>query len=138
MAKQDEIRLLLHSLSPSLSEGRYCIGTFDEAQLMGLAGYLKYIIGIFREKEGITAVFSDEIREEMALYTSTKIAGPFAQITLGVVSPLLSVGLLSKVTESLANEGIACNVCSAFYHDHLLVPYEKREAAMAALKKLQK
>ncbi|MCX6770924.1 MAG: ACT domain-containing protein [Candidatus Micrarchaeota archaeon] len=138
MAGKDELKLLLRSLSPSLSEGIYCIGTFDEAQMMGLAGYLKHITCIYREDEGITAVFSSGIEEEMKLYTSAKISGPFALITLGVVSPLLSVGLLAKITGALAEKGIPVNAYSAYYHDHLLVPYDKREAALDALKKLQK
>ena len=138
MAQTDELKSLLRSLSPSISDGKYCMGTFDEAQMMGLAGYIKYIVGIFRENEGLTAVFSDEIMEEMALYTSAKIAGPFALITLGVVSPLASVGLLAAITGALAKEGVPVNAYSAFYHDHLLVPYDKREAALSALKKLQK
>ena len=138
MAKQDDLKTLLRTLAPALDEGKYCMGTFDEAQIMGIAGYLKYIAGIFREKEGITAIFSDEAKTELSLYTATKIEGPFALLTLGVISPLLSVGLLAKVTETLAREKIPANAFSAYYHDHILVPYEQRDAALAALKKLQK
>ena len=138
MAQTDELKSLLRSLSPSISDGKYCIGTFDEAQMMGLAGYLKYIVGIFREREGITAIFSEEAKEALSVYTSTKRQGGFALITLGVISPLLSVGLLARVTEALAREKIPVNAFSGYYHDHLLVPYDKREAALNALKKLQK
>ena len=138
MAQKDELKSLLRSLSPVLSDGKYCIGTFDEAQMMGLAGYIKYIVGIFREREGITAIFSDEAQEALSVYTSTKIHGGFALITLDAISPLLSIGLLARVTDALAKEKIACNAYSGYYHDHLLVPYEKREAALSTLKKLQK
>jgi len=134
----DELKQLLRSLSPSLPDGKYCIGTFDEAQMMGLANYLQYIICIFREKEGLTAVFEEKAREQLSIYTEKKFEGPFALITLQANSPLLSVGLLAKVTGALAAEGIACNAFSAFHHDHLLVPFELREKALAALKKLQK
>lgn len=133
-----ELRALLKDLSPSLAEGKYCMGTFDEAQMMGLAGYLKYIVGIFREKEGITAIFSDAIAEEMKLYTSVKFGGPFALITLQVLAPFASVGVLAKITGALAADGISVEAYSAYYHDYLLVPYEMREKALAALKKLQK
>jgi uncharacterized protein len=138
MAKQGDLKTLLRTLEPALEQGKYCMGTFDESQIMGIAGYLQYIAGIFREKEGITAIFSDEVRREMSLYTETKIEGPFALITLRVISPLLSVGLLAKITDALAKEGIPANAFSAYYHDHILVPYEKRDEALAALKKLQK
>ena len=106
--------------------------------MMGLAGYLKCISGIFREREGITAIFSEEAQVALSLYTRTKIQGGFALITLDVISPLLSVGLLARVTEALAREKIPVNAFSGYYHDHLLVPYDKREAALSALKKLQK
>lgn len=135
--KPDDIRILLRTLEPLLEDGKYCIGTFEEAQMMGIAGYLQYIVGIFREKEGITAIFSDEAKEALSVYTSTKIQGDFALITLSVVSPLLSVGLLARVTDALAKEKIPVNAFSGYYHDHLLVPYEKREKALAALRNLQ-
>jgi len=134
----DDLKRLLRSLSPALSEGKYFIGTFPEAQMMGLANYLQHIICIFREKEGLTAVFEEAAQEPLSIYTEKKIEGPLALITLGVQSPLMSVGLLARVTDALAREGIACNAFSAYHHDHLLVPYEKRDQALAALKKLQR
>jgi uncharacterized protein len=133
----DDSRALLKNLSPSLAAGKYFVGTFPEAQMMGLASYLSYIICIFREEEGLTAVFRQEAKEELARYTEKKMEGPFALITLQVNSSLLTVGLLASVAGALAKEGIACNAFSAYHHDHLLVPYEKKDAALVALKKLQ-
>ncbi len=135
---ENDLRALLKSLSPSLAEGKCFIGTFPEAQMMGLANYLNHIICIFREKEGITAVFEEAASEPLSIYSEKKFVGPFALITLQADSPLLSVGLLARVTETLAKEKIPVNAFSAYHHDHLLVPYEKREAALSALKKLQK
>jgi hypothetical protein len=136
MAK--DLRALIRGLQPAIREGKCFIGTFPESQIMGLANHLDSIICIFREKEGLTAVFMEEAKEALSLYTERKIEGPFALITLGVESPLSSVGLLAAVSAALAKEGIACDAFSAYFHDHLLVPYEKREAAIAALKKLEK
>jgi hypothetical protein len=134
----DGLKQLLRGLSPSLAEGKYFVGTFPEAQMVGLANYLQNIICIFREEEGLTAVFWEVVREPLSIYTEKKIEGPFALITLKANSSLMSVGLLARVSAALAKEGIACNAFSAFHHDHLLVPYESREKALAALKKLQK
>ena len=126
---------------------------------MSVANYLSYIVGIYREEEGLTLVFSDEIKEEMESISqdvhfaserkmhqtsgvstpdAEKVLGPFALITLKVNSGLFAVGLLASVTGALAKEGIPVNAFSAYHHDHLLVPYEKKDAALAALKKLQK
>lgn len=135
---EQNLRQLLRNLSPGLSEGKCWVGTFSESQVMGLSGYLQYIICIFREKEGLTAVFQEEVKGELERYTEKKIEGPFALITLQVDSRLMAVGLLAKVSETLAKEKIPANAFSAYFHDHLLVPYEKKDAALAELKKLQK
>jgi len=134
----DDLRAILKSLSPRLNDGKYSVGTFSEAQMMGLAKYMPQIFCIFREKEGLTVVFSSDVESDMQLYTEKNIQGPFALITLDVLSSLMSVGLLGRVTGELAKEKIACNAFSAYHHDHLLVPYDKRDAALSVLKKIQK
>ncbi|MCX6770236.1 MAG: ACT domain-containing protein [Candidatus Micrarchaeota archaeon] len=138
MAKPDELSLLLRTLSPEADEKKYFIGTFGESQMMGLAKHLAHIVCIYREKEGLTAVFSEEIADDLARYTEIKMVGPFALITLQAISPLLLVGLLAKLTTALSKEGIPVNAYSAYYHDHLLVPFEMKDNALAVLKKLEK
>ena len=75
---------------------------------------------IIREDEGTTAILPDP-------------AGDFARITLTVHSALDGVGLTAAVAGALAERGIACNVVAGFHHDHLFVPWERREDALAAL-----
>lgn len=137
MASQDA-KSLIKSMSPQLSGEKYYFATVDEQYLMNLAGYLQYIAAVFREKEGITFVFTEELHSIVGSLSSEKIAGPFALITLAVDSDLLSVGLLAAVTSALAREKIPCNAFSAYHHDHLLVPYDMKDKALASLKKLQK
>jgi hypothetical protein len=74
----------------------------------------------------------------MESISEKEAAGPFALITLTVNSDLFEVGLLAAVTAALAKEKIPCNAISAYHHDHLLVPYEMKDKALALLKKLQK
>lgn len=57
----------------------------------------------------------------------------FARITLSVHSDLKGVGLTAAVSGALADAGIACNVIAACHHDHLFVPWERREEAMEIL-----
>ncbi len=137
MAPQD-LRLLLKSLSPGLADGKYHYASVGESQLMAVANYLSYIVCICREEEGLTLVFSEEIKDEMASISQEKVAGPFALISLKANSSLFAVGFLAKITDALAREDIPANVFSGYCHDHLLVPYEKKDSALAALKKLQK
>jgi hypothetical protein len=46
------------------------------------------------------------------------------------------VGLTATVATALAEAGIACNVVAGFHHDHLFVPWERREDALAILSDL--
>ena len=80
---------------------------------------------IIREDEGTTAILPGP-------------AGDFARITLMVHSALEGVGLTAAVSGALAERGIACNVVAGFHHDHLFVPWARREEAMAALASLSK
>jgi hypothetical protein len=61
---------------------------------------------------------------------------PFARITLTVHSALEGVGLTAAVSGALAEQGIACNVVAGFHHDHLFVPWERREEALGVLRKV--
>ena len=59
---------------------------------------------------------------------------PFRMITLEIRSSLDAVGFLAAVTTKLAAHGIAVNAVSAFHHDHLFVPAERAEEALALLR----
>ncbi|WP_128515028.1 ACT domain-containing protein [Tabrizicola thermarum] len=61
---------------------------------------------------------------------------PWARISLTVQSDLAAVGLTAAFAEALGREGISCNVIAGYHHDHLFVPWERREDAMAALRGL--
>jgi hypothetical protein len=56
-----------------------------------------------------------------------------AWLTLTVQSSLEAVGLTAHVSARLAAEGIACNVIAGYHHDHLLVPADRADDAIAAL-----
>jgi hypothetical protein len=129
---------LLKNMDPELIEGKYYIASVNESQLMAIANYLNNIICIYRENEGLTVVFSESVKGHISGLTNKEIVGPFAMITLGVYSDLMSIGFLAKITGALADEKISVNAFSAYHHDHLLVPYNEKDSAMAALKRLQK
>lgn len=80
---------------------------------------------LIREDEGTAAIVPDE-------------GGDFARITLMVYSALEGVGLTAAVSGALAAAGIACNVVAGYYHDHLFVPWARREEALEALAALSK
>jgi len=41
--------------------------------------------------------------------------------------------LTAAFSKALAENGIGCNVVAAFYHDHIFVPIQDTEKAMAVL-----
>ncbi len=136
MAETD-LKKLIRDMFPSQQYGKYWFCTVPEQNMMGLAGYLQYIVCIFREREGLSVVFMDEAKDEIMQYSEKGVQGPFALISLDVNSDLYAVGFLAEITAALAKEKIPANAISAYFHDHVLVPYEKKDAAMACLNKLR-
>jgi hypothetical protein len=128
----------LRSMDPRLSETKYYFTLVDESSLMEIANYLDHIVGIFREEEGLTLIISADILEDIGPMSEREPAGPFALITLAVNSDLMAVGFLARVASALAKEGIAVNAISAYNHDHLFVPWEKKDQALAALAALSR
>jgi len=60
-------------------------------------------------------------------------SGDWGRISLAVHSSLEAVGLTAALATALAREGISANVVAGRYHDHLFVPWDRRDAAMTAL-----
>jgi hypothetical protein len=46
------------------------------------------------------------------------------------------VGLTAAFAAALAREGISCNVIAGLHHDHLFVPWDRRDDALRALEAL--
>lgn len=78
---------------------------------------------VIREDEDTTAIIATD-------------GGEFAHITLMVHSALEGVGLTAAVSGALAAAGIACNVVAGFHHDHLFIPWERRDEALERLQRL--
>jgi GNAT superfamily N-acetyltransferase len=81
------------------------------------------------EEEGPSSVVAVEDATRLGL----DVAFVAAWITLGVESELTAVGLTAVVARALAQRGIACNVLAGLRHDHLLVPLERADEALATL-----
>ncbi len=80
---------------------------------------------VIREDEGTTAIVPGE-----------RAGAPFARITLTVHSALEGVGLTAAVSGALAEAGIACNIVAGYHHDHLFVPWDRRDEALGVLQRL--
>jgi hypothetical protein len=124
-----DLAVLLRTAGPVLRPGPYCFITLppEAAWERKLPAVMR-----FNEAEGTTLILEQAIAEEADL----PFTFPCAWITLSVNSDLAAVGFLARVTAALAQAGIACNPVSAFHHDHLFVPVDKAQAALAILEQL--
>ena len=87
---------------------------------------------VFQESEGTTFIV---LRDEAeALGWSYEF--PCRMITLNIHSALDAVGFLARITTVLAKARMGVNPVSGFYHDHLFVPEDRADDAMAILAQL--
>ncbi|MFZ5638128.1 MAG: ACT domain-containing protein [Pseudomonadota bacterium] len=117
---ETDLRRLLAGLAPALATRPRAIRTQAHDAPVPAGAIL-----LFREDEGTTVVVEAE-----------DVGTTWAQITLRIHSSLEAVGMMAAISAALAARDIPCNVVSAYYHDHLFVPWERREDAMAALRAL--
>ena len=78
---------------------------------------------LIREEEGITAIRASS-------------EGGWARISLEVHSSLMAVGLTAALSSALADAGVSANIVAALRHDHIFVPWDRREEAMHCLQSL--
>jgi uncharacterized protein len=126
MAGETNLRVLIQTMQPVLLEAAYVFCS------MGQETYHRLTLqpmGTFREQEGMTVIVSEEQARQAGLPCDQL----WACISLRVHSSLSAVGFLAAITTRLAQAGISVNAVSAYYHDHLFVPWDKRETAMDVL-----
>jgi hypothetical protein len=120
-----DLEKLLGGLQPVLKPGCwvYCSVPLD-AELGDLQP-----LALFREAEGLSVIAG----EAEALARGWPALFRAAWLTLEVDSALEAVGLTAAVATALTEAGISCNVVAAARHDHLFVPFEEGERALAVL-----
>jgi uncharacterized protein len=118
----------LPELDPELHAGTFVFTAVPvTTRLAGLD-----IVASMREREGLTLV----LPEAQAVERGFEIAFRCAWITLRLASALDAVGLTAAFARALADEGIACNVIAGTHHDHLFVPVDRAQDALAGLRAL--
>jgi len=86
------------------------------------------------EPEGVTVVITVAEAERRGW----PVEFVAAWLTLELHGALEAVGLTAAVSTALAAEGIPCNVIAGYFHDHLLVPADRADDAMAAIDALSR
>lgn len=124
-----EISELLRAMRPVLNDGAYVYAVVPHGFPTPDLDY----VARFRESEGVTLVLPEEEAGRAGLSIVLRVAW----ITLEVHSDLQAIGFTAAFSAALAEAGISCNVMAAVYHDHIFVPWERAEQAMACLHRLQ-
>jgi len=116
-------------MEPRLNEGVYAYASVPLAtDLTGVS-----CLATFREAEGLTVI----LEEAEAQRLGWAVLFRAAWLTLTVHSDLHAIGLTAAFSTALAEAGVSCNVVAGAYHDHIFVPVESAQAALAVLQRLQ-
>ena len=129
MSAEQDLAALLHDMKPEMPDGVFVFCTIANGAETPATLTPQLT---FREPEGTTLV----IRREEAEHFGLRHQFPSRLITLTVHSALDAVGFLAAITARLAAAGISVNAVSAFYHDHLFVPEQRAEEALALLQNM--
>ena len=129
MSGELDIEILLKNLEPVLHDFVYVFCSLSRKAYERLP---IEPLGLFFETEGVSLI----IREEQANASELPYESVWACITLNVHSSLTAVGFLAAIASELAQAGISVNPVSAYYHDHLFVPWDRKADAMEALREL--
>lgn len=130
MAGSTDLAAMLESLRVTVRPDRYVVVALpQEAPVPPVADGVAAVID---EAEGPT-VIATLARANAEGWPQDFIA---AWLTLDVHSALEAVGLTAAFSRALGRAGIPCNVIAGFYHDHILVPHDKSEAAVEVIEAL--
>ncbi len=128
MAGLTEIQVLLKEMKPVLDRTEYIFTTMDCFNLNEDIIRLNPI-ATFLETEGMTVVITKKMAEQKKLAYDAV----FNKITLEVHSSLEAVGLTAAFSTALTVNNISANVIAGYYHDHLFIPVDNADQALATL-----
>ncbi|QDB79285.1 ACT domain-containing protein [Georgenia wutianyii] len=126
MSGETNLAKLLAGMSPRCRPGRFVFVTVQSGTVD--ADVLASVV----EPEGLSVVIAQDDADRLGL-TYDYVAG---WITLQVYSALEAVGLTAAVSGALAEADISCNVVAGYNHDHLLVPIDRLDDELDALRRL--
>lgn len=127
MPGETDLQTLLASMRPRLDDRVFVFASVKRGEPLPQDAD---ILMRFFEREGTTLVLTMEDATRLGIEGTF----PCRMITLDIHSSLEAVGFLAAILPPLAAAGIGVNPVSAFHHDHLFVPSDRAEDALAILK----
>lgn len=129
MSGERDLARLIARLAPALEPAPRVFARIDGEPTADMVAAARAIV---REREGVTVILDAADAARFGLPG----APLWAWITLTVHSDLAAVGMMAAVATELASAGIAVNPVAGWFHDHLLVPWERRHEAVRRLGEL--
>lgn len=131
MNGDSDLDRLIRAMAPRLDPQAYVFACLppQSAEPPDLAPLLR-----FEEDEGLTLI----LPRKTALAAGLDHSFPCRRITLTVHSSLEAVGFIARIAAALAAAGISCNPVAGYFHDHVFVPEDRAEDALAALAALSR
>lgn len=123
-----DLQAMLSSISVRRRPGTYTVATVSDPVSPGDG-----VEAVVVEDEGTTVVATCAAAERRGW----PVGFVAAWLTVEVHSALEAVGLTAVMSAVLTEHEIPCNVLAGFFHDHLLVPEERADDAIAALESLR-
>ena len=120
-----DLKALLASMDPALAPETYVFVTATKPPDIPVKMR-------FEEAEGTTLILTREAAEAAVL----AFEFPCRMITLNVHSALEAVGFIAHIATRLAAAGMGVNPVAGYYHDHLFIPEDRAEDAMAVLREI--
>lgn len=129
MAGEKNLSRLIAGMRPKLQDGVFVFTTLspDAPPPAGIAPLM-----VFREAEGTTLILTEDQAQRAGVAATFRSR----MITLEIHSSLEAVGFMAAIATRLAEAGMGVNPVSAFYHDHLFVPAERADEAVAILEEM--
>lgn len=126
MSGETDLATMLASLDVERRPGLFAFVSGDHPGLRATA------VAMIEETEGTTLV----VPVDAARAEGVEIEFEAAWLTLTVFSALEAVGLTAAFSAALGDVEIPCNVLAGYHHDHLLVPADRVDDAIEALRAL--
>lgn len=128
MAGMTDLQEMLRTLTVSVRPDRYTFLSIEQIPELSDG-----VAAVLTEAEGTTVVATVDRAEAEGWPVDFQAAW----LTLDVHSSLEAIGLTAAFSAALGEVGIACNVLAGFHHDHLLVPADRADEAVAVLEGLR-
>lgn len=125
MSGETDLGRILETMQVRRREGIYVFATIPAGRpLPDLP-----LSAMISEVEGTTIVLNRDI----AVGAGVEHEFEAAWLTIELHTSLQAVGVTASVATALAMKSIPVNVLAGFHHDHLLVPHDRVDEAVAAI-----